>query len=201
MRLLPRTRRVIALLSATLALVLLAGCSGAPQPPTAAGQHDDPVPPYVLARPPLAEPVTVDVKRIGIVGAMLIPLGLRPDGTVDTPPAAQPLQGGYWRASAPTATTPTVILGRVSGGGQPGLFAHLGEVTEGDTVTVHRSDGTVSRYTILHTERVDAERFPTDWVYSDQAMPTLRLVTVGDGVKTARRGALDNVVAFGALTT
>jgi len=195
------TRRAIAALGATLALVLLAGCGGDPQPSTVAGRHDAPVPPMTaLARPPLAAPVTVDITRLDIAGATLIPLGLQPDGTVEVPPVTQPLQGGYWRASAPSATTPTVILGHVNGGGKPGIFAQLTTLAEGDTATVHRADGTASRYTIMHTERVSKDKFPTDWVYSDQAVPTLRLVTCGGEFNAARHSYLDNVIAFGALT-
>jgi len=195
-----RIGRAVAILGATLALVLSAGCGGAPQPPTTAGRHDSPVPPTILAKPPLAAPITFDIKRLGIAGSTLIPLGLQPNGTVEVPPVTEPMQGGYWRASAPTATTPTVILGHVNGGGQPGLFAQLTELAEGDTVTVHRADGTSSRYTIMHSERVSKDRFPTGWVYGDQAVPTLRLVTCGGELDTARHSYRDNIVAFGALS-
>jgi hypothetical protein len=154
----------------------------------------------VLARPPLAAPVTFDITRLDIAGATLIPLGLQPDGTVEVPPVTEPLQGGYWRAGFPTATTPTVLLGHVNGGGKPGLFADLTKLGEGDMVTVHRADGTASRYTIVHTERVSKDQFPTGWVYGDQAVPTLRLVTCGGEFNTARHSYLDNIIAFGALT-
>jgi sortase (surface protein transpeptidase) len=94
-----------------------------------------------------------------------------------------------------------VILGHVNGGGRDGIFARLHELKPGDQVRVGRTDGSTAVFTITKLEQVPKTAFPSRAVYGDTPDAELRLITCGGRFDAARGSYLDNIVAFGTLTS
>ncbi|HEV2783099.1 MAG TPA: class F sortase [Actinophytocola sp.] len=182
-----------AVLAAVLGAVLLAGCgaaTGGPQPATG--------PPTASARAGV-EPAEIGIPRLGVTSS-LVGLGLNADQTVQVPPVDQPMQAGWFTGGPPPgATGPAVILGHVNGGGHPGVFARLHELTAGDEVLVRRVDGTTVRFVVREVDQVPKAKFPTDAVYGDTTGPELRLITCGGAFDRTARSYRDNVIVYAAV--
>ncbi len=184
---------VAAVLAAT---VLLAGCAtphGAARPAPAGPTST------TAATREVAPPSEIDIPRIG-ARSSLVELGLNADQTVEVPPVDTPLQAG-WFTGAPRrgAVGPAVVLGHVNGGGEAGIFARLHELTAGDEVLVHRTDGTTARFTVTRVDQVAKEHFPTEEVYGDTEGPELRLITCGGSFDRDADSYRDNVIVYASI--
>lgn len=163
-----------------LACVLLAGCSSDIEAPV--GQAPGvssaaPTAPAVEA--PVAQAVAISIPAIEAFSS-LVPVGLRPDGTLDVPPVEQPEQAAYYDdAPMPGATGPALVVGHVNGGGRDGVFARLPTLAVGDEVLIERAEAPTARFLVTRVEKVDKDGFPWDRVLADTAGPELRLVTCG----------------------
>jgi hypothetical protein len=197
-------RAAVLAVAASIAL-LTAGCSE-PTPglgdapnlisPTVAGPPVAPVDPMAPARP-----TSLRIDAIG-ASSSLVPLGLNGDRTIQVPPVSDPMQAGWYRLGpTPGSRGPAVILGHVNGGGRDGIFARLHELKPGDQVRVGRTDGSTAVFTITKLEQVPKTAFPSRAVYGDTPDAELRLITCGGRFDAARGSYLDNIVAFGTLTS
>ena len=177
-----RTGRL--LLAVTVVLgALLAGCSGESAGPN--GTSGD-------------TGLSVDIQKIGAQSS-LVPLGLNPDKTLQTPSLDQVQQAGYYSGGPkPGDIGPAVIMGHINGNGKKGVFARLAELKAGDKVTITR-DGKPLSFTINRVDTVPKDRFPTAQVYSDTQGPEIRLITCGGDLDRGAKSYLSNVVAYGTL--
>jgi LPXTG-site transpeptidase (sortase) family protein len=132
------------------------------------------------------------------VDSSLMSLGLKPDGTLETPPGAFPA-GWFTGAPTPGQLGPAVIVGHVRFN-SPGVFARLSQVRHGDRVEVERADGSTARFRVTRVEHFAKSSFPTAKVYGDIDHAGLRLITCG-GLDAATSEFEENVVVFADLVT
>jgi hypothetical protein len=140
----------------TLALVAIAialtGCSTGSNGSSDASAPSSVAPsgnqPATMAR---SAPVRVRIPSIA-VDSGLMDLGLRPDGTLEVPPAGFPA-GWFTGAPTPGELGPAIIAGHVDWGGQPGVFYRLRDLKVGDEVTVGRKDGSTALFRVTAVER------------------------------------------------
>ena len=164
----------------------------APTGPTAATA----APPAHVTNLRRAVPLRLQIPAIG-VDTTLIPLGLKADRSLQTPPRGFPA-GWYTGAVTPGEVGPAILLGHVDGNG-PAVFFRLHDLTTGDRVTVSRADGTKPVFRVVRLARYPKRAFPTALVYGPTATSTLRLITCGGTFNTQSGHYQDNLVVFADL--
>ena len=147
-------------------------------------------------------PVTVDIPAIG-VRARVVPVGLRPDGTVEVPPLGRDAPVGWYRHLAtPGEPGPAVLLGHVDSAAEgPAVFWALARLRAGDRVAVHRANGTTATFAVRTVASYPKRGFPSAAVYGPTSAAELRLITCGGTFDRGRGTYRDNVIAFAALVT
>lgn len=143
-----------------------------------------------------------------------------------TPPVTEPMQAGWYAGEdtriedangdgvpdgdgdewQPGEPGPAVIAGHVDGivngeKGHPGIFARLGELGVGDEILVELDNGVTLRFVVDRTGAFPKDAFPTDEVYGETELPTLRLITCGGDFDRGRGHYRDNVVVWATLAT
>jgi LPXTG-site transpeptidase (sortase) family protein len=138
-------------------------------------------------------PVRVTIPAIG-VDAKLVPVGLKPDGSVQTPDFG--LAAWYAPGPRPGDTGPAVLLAHVdSKAGGPDVFYRLHELKPGDQVTVHYHDATTT-FAVTDTEQTAKTALPTKRIWQATKRPVLRLITCGGQFDPAAHSYLDNVIVY-----
>jgi sortase (surface protein transpeptidase) len=214
-----RRRKRIALAASTAlvlagALVLWQVLSQPDKPPKPVAAGPTPPPP-VKEKPARTKPVSnkprvrlprskfadgptiaqVVVPSIG-VKAPLIRIGIDRDRTLQVP--ADVRKTGWWRGGAiPGKKGSAVIVGHVDSRSGPGVFKKLGEVSDGDRVTVVMKSGARVNFAVTGMRRVPKNKFPTDAVYEDTPKPTIRLITCTGEFNNASGHYRDNLIVFG----
>ncbi|MFC9067988.1 class F sortase [Streptomyces harbinensis] len=167
-------------------------------PPQPAGHGTTTTTPQPAHPQPAATPTRVTIPTIG-VDAPLTPVGLDPDGWLQAPPPeAGHLAGWYADAPAPGTRGTAVLTGHVDTAAGPAVFYALGTLTPGDTIGVHRDDGTTLDFTVHEVAVHDKDRLP-ERVYADTGNPELRVLTCG-GTYHPDTGYTGNVVVYATLT-
>jgi sortase (surface protein transpeptidase) len=200
---------VAALVSVAFATGLLGGTTG----PAGAARPDPALiataPSTPLSAPspsPLAQrvapmkrsvPTRVVIPTIG-VNSSLMDLGLKKDGTLETPPGAFPA-GWFTGAPTPGELGPAIIVGHVRYN-TPGVFARLSDMRRGDRVDVERKDGSTARFRVTRVEHFAKSSFPTAKVYGNIDHAGLRLITCG-GLDAKTSEFEENVVVFADLVS
>jgi len=141
-----------------------------------------------------ARPVAVAVPSAGI-SAPTIALGLKPSGKIEVP---EDIADAGWRSGGPEPGErgAAFITAHVNGGGAPGAFNRLNAVSRGDDIKVRRKDGTTVTFVAERTEQVSKDDFPTERVYGDTRLPTLRLVTCGGSFNSGSGHYTDNLIVY-----
>ncbi|MDD7968723.1 class F sortase [Actinomycetospora lemnae] len=169
-------------------LVLLALIVGANSSGPSAFSSPDPL--------AASNPTKVTVPSISAESS-LVPTGLQENGSLEVPPVDQPMQASWFDQSpTPGEMGPSIILGHVNGGGQPGIFNKLDEVVAGAQVFVDRADGQRAVFEVSRVETIPKDSFPTDAVYNDTANPQLRLITCGGSFDRNSGHYLANVIVY-----
>jgi sortase (surface protein transpeptidase) len=132
------------------------------------------------------------------VSSTLMDLGLKKDGTLETPPGAFPA-GWFTGAPTPGELGPAIIVGHVRYN-TPGVFARLSDLRHGDRVDVDRADGSTARFRVTRVEHFAKSSFPTARVYGNIAHAGLRLITCG-GLDAMTSEFEENVVVFADLVS
>ena len=204
----PRSRPRVTGTVAALFVVLITGCSApgaaapaTPRPP--AGITSPATPTAAVAAPAVrvtglrrAVPQRLQIPAIG-VDTTLIPLGLKADQSLQTPPRGFPA-GWYTGGVTPGEVGPAILLGHVDGNG-PAVFFRLHDLTTGDRITVSRADGTKPVFRVVRLAQYPKRAFPTALVYGPTATSTLRLITCGGTFDTQSGHYQDNLVVFADL--
>ncbi len=138
-------------------------------------------------------PVRVTIPAIG-VDAKLVPVGLRKDGSMQTPDFG--LAAWYQPGPRPGDAGPAVLLAHVdSKAGGPDVFYRLHELKPGDQVTVHYHDATTT-FAVTDTEQTAKTALPTKRIWNATKRPVLRLITCGGAFDPAAHSYLDNVIVY-----
>lgn len=144
-------------------------------------------------------PITgIDAPTIGLATDDTTSLGLRDDNSLDVPSDASTV-GWYERSASPGAVGPAVLAAHVNFHGEEGAFAHLGRMEPGDTVEVHRDDGTTAVFAVDRVEQFPKDAFPTEAVYGPTPDGQLRMITCGGVFNERTRSYEDNIVVFAHL--
>jgi len=133
-------------------------------------------------------------------GSELLHLGLRENSTLEVPPG-DPGSPASWYIGSPTPgeAGPSVLLGHVDDSlGEPGVFADLPDLVEGDEITIDREDGSTATFTVTKAEQYGKNTFPTLEVYGNTENAELRLITC-DGYNEATGEYEDNYVVYATL--
>jgi hypothetical protein len=145
-------------------------------------------------------PTKISIPAIGL-RAPIDAMGLRPDGSVQTPSFKRANHAGWFRLGpSPGEPGAAVILGHVDTKKGAAVFYYLTRLRPGEAIEVVRADGSTAIFTIDSLEEFAKAAFPTDRVYLGSAEPALRLVTCGGRFDARERSYVDNIVVFARLT-
>ncbi|WP_104116434.1 class F sortase [Arthrobacter sp. B1805] len=217
-------RRRHHLVSAAVALLLLAGCSTPANTGTGTGTDTSAAPatsstaptasatpaatlPTAAAAPeqpavlPASAPVSLTIPSSG-ARSELLSTGLRDNGSLEVPPDGPGAPASWYNQSpTPGERGPAVLLGHVNAtDGGPGIFADLRKLKAGDTIEVLREDGSTATFTFDRGEQYPKNNFPTQTVYGNTAGSELRLITC-DGYDPETGEFDDNYVVYATLVT
>jgi sortase (surface protein transpeptidase) len=146
---------------------------------------------------PRSVPTRLRIPAIG-VDSSLMALGLKSDGTLETPPGAFPA-GWFTEAPTPGELGPAIIVGHVRYN-TPGVFARLTELRRADEIDVRREDGTTATFRVTRLAHFAKSQFPTQMVYGNLDHAGLRLITCG-GLDASTNEFKENVVVFADLVS
>lgn len=151
------------------------------------------------APPEEAPPASFEISAIG-AGSDLLHLGLRENNTLEVPPGDPGSPASWYTGSpAPGEPGPAVLLGHVDdSSGEPGVFADLPDLVQGDEITVDQGDGDAVTFVVTKAEQYGKNTFPTLEVYGNTEDPELRLITC-DGYNEATGEYEDNYVVYATL--
>ncbi len=142
-----------------------------------------------------SEPVRLRIPAID-VDSKLMDLGLKKNGTLETPPGAFPA-GWFTGAPTPGELGPAIIVGHVRYQ-TPGVFARLTELRPDDQILVKREDGSTAKFRVTRLAHFEKSAFPTKKVYGNIDHAGLRLITCG-GLDADTNVFEENVVVFADL--
>lgn len=189
------------LVSVAMATGLLGGSDADPQVrrtvsgPTSSTAPKAPAPAPAVALMAKSEPVRLRIPAID-VDSKLMDLGLKKNGTLETPPGAFPA-GWFTGAPTPGELGPAIIVGHVRYQ-TPGVFARLTELRPDDQILVKREDGSTAKFRVTRLAHFEKSAFPTKKVYGNIDHAGLRLITCG-GLDADTNVFEENVVVFADL--
>jgi LPXTG-site transpeptidase (sortase) family protein len=135
------------------------------------------------------QPTRVVIPDIG-VAEPLRPVGLLPDGAMETPPYGK--VGWYDEGPPPGAVGAAVIVAHVHGPQGDDVFARLDELRPDDRFTVETTVGSVE-FEVDDLVQVDKEDLPYDRMWPDTDRRLVSLITCG-GKRTASGYPLNTIV-------
>jgi sortase (surface protein transpeptidase) len=142
-------------------------------------------------------PVKLRIDKIGI-SAPIIGLGLKADGSLDTPPGPSEV-GWYTGSPTPGQLGPAVIDGHVDWIDNVAVFWRLRELVPGDTFAVDRADGSTATFKVTAIQEFPQNNFPSKEVYGSINYAGIRLITCGGEFDTSTGHYNQNIVVFGSL--
>jgi len=135
------------------------------------------------------QPTRVVIPDIG-VAEPLMPVGLLPDGAMETPPYGK--VGWYDEGPPPGAVGAAVIVAHVHGPQGDDVFARLHELGPDDRFRVETTLGSVE-FEVDDVVQVDKEDLPYDRMWPDTDRRLVSLITCG-GKRTAAGYPLNTIV-------
>ncbi len=139
---------------------------------------------------PIGPPVRVRVPAIG-VDAPVVPVGLRPDGQMEVPPATE--VGWYRLGPAPGGAGSAVLAAHVDFAGERGAFFDLRSVPVGAEVLVDTEGGT-QRFTVTAREQIAKDAVQLDRYFTAEGPARLTLITCGGVFDPGARHYQDNII-------
>lgn len=156
------------------------------------------VPPDQTHQFAVAYPQRILIPEIGL-RATMVPLGIRPDGTLATPENFS-RAGWYANGPEPGEPGPAVIVGHVDSRAGPAVFFRLPELVPGHRIMIETTNGLTFTFVVERIEQYPKEHFPTTEVYGPTTQPALRLITCGGTFNRATGSYRDNIVVFARLS-
>ena len=212
---------VLVAVAVTLIVIGVTGQKHAPQPPAAAAiplpsaastaapspratraPSSSTAPSSPLPTGVGSNPIQITIPAIHVQANMML-LGLNADRTVQVPPLSMVGTAGWYDQSpTPGATGPSVILGHIDSAVYgDGVFYNLGDVRQGDSVSVLRADHMRADFRVDRVIEAPKTNFPTQEVYGNTSNAQVRLITCGGAFDSSARSYLDNIIVFGTLTS
>ena len=147
-----------------------------------------------------SDPIQITIPSISVKSNLLL-LGLNSDRTVQVPPLSDVGEAGWYKYSpTPGKVGPAVILGHIDSAQYgKGVFYDLGDVRQGNDVTVLRADHMVADFTVSRVIETPKTAFPTQEVYGNTSDSEIRLITCGGQFDSSARSYLDNIIVFATL--
>lgn len=153
--------------------------------------------PEVLKIFPRSEPTSITIPKIN-VSSSLVAVGLRRDGTMQTPNSPN-VAGWYDLAPTPGELGPAIIVGHVDSMDGPAIFWRLRELQPGDIIQISRADSTTVKFKIDAVKQFPQSNIPTQQIYGNLDYSGIRLITCGGVFNTSTRHYSDNTVVMGSL--
>jgi sortase (surface protein transpeptidase) len=182
---------------------LLAPSHRPPSLPVVASSVAPPVPKQAASLPstslyPRLVPTRVIIPSIG-VNASVISEGTDSTGALETPPLNEQNVTGWWDGgAAPGQDGPAVLVGHVNSAAAGNLvFANLDKLVAGEAIETEPGN---LWFTVVGTQEVSKNTFPTQQVYGPTKVPTLRLITCGGAFDDATGHYVDNFIVFANLS-
>jgi hypothetical protein len=141
-----------------------------------------------------APPRRIQISAIGI-SARVIPLGLHPDGTLQTP-RKWAETGWYKPGPEPGERGAAVIVGHVDSKTGPAVFYRLRALRRGALIRIRRADNSSVRFRVQRVERWPKADFPTSRVYGPTRGSVLRLVTCAGNFNRSTGHYEDNTIVY-----
>lgn len=169
----------------------------APQPVAPEPVAPEPVVPEPVVPEPVvpqpATPVRLQLPQLGIDNPV-VPVGVTETGDLEIPKDVDEV-GWYRFGPAPGATMGSAVLtGHVDDARQgAGPLSRLGELAEGDRVTVVDETGTSRVFAVLAREEWSKSAVPMDRLFDRGGSPRLVLITCGGAFDTSTGHYEDNV--------
>jgi sortase (surface protein transpeptidase) len=149
--------------------------------------------PAATAEKTLGLPERLTIPAIG-VNAPLVPVGLKPDGSVQTPEFGD--AAWYRPGPVPGAAGPAVLLAHVDSRAKgPDVFHRLHLLRPGERVTVHYRDASTT-FAVTATEQTAKTALPTSRIWNGTKKPVLRLITCGGPFDRSAGSYLDNIIVY-----
>jgi Sortase domain len=146
-------------------------------------------------------PVSVGIPAIG-VHAVLLRLGVRPNGAMQVPPLQQPGVAAWYKYSVtPGQLGTSVIEGHVDNEHGAAVFFRLGALRPGDLVNVRLADGITAIFRVTGVRQYLKSTFPAKAVYRATRFAALRLITCGGAFDYATSQYLSSTVVFAFLVS
>lgn len=193
-------RRATGVLALVVGLgVLLAACATtAPRRQVLPEPNLTPVPtpsasPTTNPTPSVGRPARITIGAIG-VDAPVVPVGLRPDGAMQTPERG--LVGWYDPGPAPGEPGAAVVTAHVDSTAGPDVFHQLHALRPGDLVVVGDDTGVDHRFRVTRVDQFPKTRLPIDQIWNDSPAVSLRLITCGGAFDPATGHYRDNVIVW-----
>jgi LPXTG-site transpeptidase (sortase) family protein len=145
----------------------------------------------------MPRPVRVTIPAIG-VSAPIIPLGLNPDRTMQTPQGYS--EAGWFRPGPePGERGAAIVVGHVDSHNGPGVFYRLRALRRGDRIGITLVNGKKLQFIVTSSRDVSKQHFPTALVYRHTNRATLRLVTCGGRFDSSTGHYVNNHLVFAWL--
>lgn len=134
------------------------------------------------------------------VDAPFTELSIGSSGRLNAPPPDDTnLVGWFAGGASPGERGTAIVAGHLDTTTSPAVFASLSSLSEGDTVSVVRKDGTTADFVVDDVENFPQDDFPDDRVYADTPDPQLRLITCGGSYDRSKKRYTENTVVFAHL--
>lgn len=162
-------------------LALLSGCTDhsahipAPRDGSLASSSPSAAPTKTPATT-VGRPTTLSIPAIH-VKAHLVGVGLKDDGSMETPTYGSNQAGWYTEGPRPGEIGPAVIVGHVDNQHGPDVFASLTDLEPGDRVRVTDKTGHKYVWTVDHSEEAGKDQLPYQRIWANAKRPLLRLIT------------------------
>jgi len=145
----------------------------------------------------MPRPVRIAVPAIG-VSAPLIPLGLNPDRTMQTPKSYS-VAGWFRPGPEPGEVGAAIVVGHVDSHNGPGVFYRLRALRRGDRIGITLVTGRKLQFIVTSSRDVSKQHFPAALVYRHTRRSTLRLVTCGGRFDASTGHYVNNHIVFAWL--
>lgn len=137
-------------------------------------------------------PQTISLPDLGVDGAVILPVGLEPNGELEVPGADE--VGWYqFGAGVDGGRGSTVLAAHIAYNGRDGVFRNLADSQVGEIVTVDR-DGAAIDYRIESVTQYNKFELPIDDLFAEDGDEQLVLITCGGSFNPNVNSYDDNVV-------
>jgi len=146
---------------------------------------------------PRSQPKALRIPSIG-VDAPIDQVGLDKDKKNMELPPHPDRAAWYDQSFTPGQAGVSILAGYVrSTKDQPGVFANVGRLKAGATISVERADKTVATFRVTKSGFYPDGKLPAAEVYAPSTTPELRIITIGGPF--GPKGAMGNYVVFATL--